>query len=351
MKIILISGYYGFDNLGDELILSRIIRELSAVNPKIQITVLSGNPKKTVRQHATEAVYKYNPFAFIKALLNCDVLISGGGGLLQDITSKRSPVYYLATIYLAKLSGKKVFIWSQGIGPIASSFIQKLTARILTNADAITVRDGFSKQQLVNYGIDGQKIIITADPVFNTDISYFAKNKKTEKALLIGIAFKSLPNKHDFISTIAKISDGIIDRYHAKILFIPFHLNEDIAPIKKVKKLMNNNSEILSYSTIDSAVDAISSLDLLISMRYHATVIASLFGIKNIGISNDPKIEELMKLLGNPYFIKAKDFSEELLLKNIEILIKENPQIEKTDKINELKILSQKTISLIAPFL
>ena len=43
MKIV-ISGYYGFDNLGDEAILKAIITSLKKVDSTIDITVLSNNP-------------------------------------------------------------------------------------------------------------------------------------------------------------------------------------------------------------------------------------------------------------------------------------------------------------------
>ena len=47
-----------------------------------------------------------------------ELIISGGGSLLQDVTSKRSLLYYLSIIGLGKFFGKKVMLFAQGIGPI-----------------------------------------------------------------------------------------------------------------------------------------------------------------------------------------------------------------------------------------
>ena len=45
MSKILISGYYGFANAGDEAMLTAIIESLRQVEKNVELTVLSGNPE------------------------------------------------------------------------------------------------------------------------------------------------------------------------------------------------------------------------------------------------------------------------------------------------------------------
>ena len=116
-KKIVLSGYFGFDNLGDEAILYSIIQEVKKMQ-NTEITVLSANPEKTSQKFGVAAVDRMSPKEVIRAIKNCDMFISGGGSLLQDVTSNRSLLYYLALLRLAKLFGKKVMIYSQGIGPV-----------------------------------------------------------------------------------------------------------------------------------------------------------------------------------------------------------------------------------------
>ena len=94
MKVLL-SGYYGFDNAGDEAVLYAIVQTLRAAAPDIEITVLSNQPDKTAAQLGVHAVNRWGKTALLKAVKNCDVLISGGGSLLQDVTSKNGILYYL----------------------------------------------------------------------------------------------------------------------------------------------------------------------------------------------------------------------------------------------------------------
>ena len=118
MVNILISGYYGFDNIGDESILRTLVSSLREHIPDCSLTVLSHNPASTREKYGVEAVDRMSPMAILRAVKQCDMLISGGGSLLQDVTSSKSLHYYLSIIRCAEFFHKKVFIYSQGIGPI-----------------------------------------------------------------------------------------------------------------------------------------------------------------------------------------------------------------------------------------
>ena len=50
MSNIVISGYYGFGNAGDEAMLAAMIEALSDLDPHLNIIVLSGNPEDTRRR-------------------------------------------------------------------------------------------------------------------------------------------------------------------------------------------------------------------------------------------------------------------------------------------------------------
>lgn len=56
MSKILISGYYGFANAGDEAMLTAIIESLRQVEKNVELSVLSGN-RKTLRLNTRFAVY------------------------------------------------------------------------------------------------------------------------------------------------------------------------------------------------------------------------------------------------------------------------------------------------------
>ena len=116
---VLISGYYGFHNIGDEAILKSIITALRQEKPDIKITVLSNDIEHTKNTYNVDAINRWNVAKIYLELLKSDGLISGGGSLLQDVTSSRPITYYTAIMKLAKLARKPVFIYAQGVGPIS----------------------------------------------------------------------------------------------------------------------------------------------------------------------------------------------------------------------------------------
>ena len=125
MKV-LISGYYGFYNIGDEAILKSIIEALRNEDPNIDIVVLSNDVEYTKNTYKVNAINRWKLNDIYKELLKCDGFISGGGSLFQDVTSSRSILYYTSIIWLAKFAKKPIFIYAQGIGPIDKKIIEKL---------------------------------------------------------------------------------------------------------------------------------------------------------------------------------------------------------------------------------
>ena len=79
MSDILISGYYGFKNAGDELILKAMITDLRSYKPDVTITVLSAAPIETSNSYNVCAVNRWNIFSAIKEIAKCKMLLSGSG--------------------------------------------------------------------------------------------------------------------------------------------------------------------------------------------------------------------------------------------------------------------------------
>ena len=116
MKRVLVSGYIGFNNFGDEAIFYALSSHLKALG--YDISALCGNVDEVRQKYGVEAHYFKDFKTILKEISKCDILISGGGSLLQNKTSNFSLFYYLGIILLAKLFNKKTIIFAQGIEPI-----------------------------------------------------------------------------------------------------------------------------------------------------------------------------------------------------------------------------------------
>lgn len=304
-----VSGYYGYNNIGDEAILESLIMGFSKLDSKIQLVFLSNNPKQTNSIHNTKAIPRNRVFW---SLLTSKGFISGGGGLLQDKTSSKSLWYYLSLIFLAKLLGKKTFIFAQGIGPIKSRFNKFLLKLALKGCSLITVRDKGSFNYLNALNLGKTRLVCTADPTF---ILYPKEKEEKEfdpyKRPLIGISVRNCKAWNKLQPRIAKVADIILEKYNAQVVFIPFQWPQDIIACNQVIRLMKNKTKLMGQA-YDSRqmLWLISQLDLLIGMRLHSLMFAVSTLVPALGISYDPKVDNFMKEANLPT-VSMDDFSVE----------------------------------------
>ena len=141
MKNVLISGYYGFNNTGDEAMIETMSILLAKRN--YGLIVLSSNPEKTKELYNVQAYDRAKLSQVIKAIKKADIVVSGGGTLFQDITSKKSIWYYLGIVKIAQLMRKKVCVAYQGMGPLETGLYRKMTKNILNKKSVklVALRD------------------------------------------------------------------------------------------------------------------------------------------------------------------------------------------------------------------
>src|ERR1035437_3057018 len=220
---IIIAGYYGFGNAGDELILLAIIQKLRHDHPFCRIIVLSRNPEQTKHEFGVDAVNRWRPWQWISPLLHGDRFILGGGGLLQESTGPWNHFYYLSLLLLAKLSGCQTEVYRIGVDPIRAAFNRFWTRWILNHfADTISVRDEISNQALLGIGVHGP-IAVERDPVFELPT---ASSENADKG---GIAFavSPWPARPQWAKELAVLCDRLHVELHAPIDLLVFFPSQD----------------------------------------------------------------------------------------------------------------------------
>ena len=303
---ILISGYYGFGNAGDEALLSSILQALLELEPQAEITVISGNPVETMSTHKVKAIGRFDMLKIYQAVYSCDMLISGGGSLLQDVTSARSLYYYLSIIALANTLGKRVMIYAQGIGPLRKSLARTTVGHVLNQVSMITVRDHASKEELLSLGIHDVPITVTADAVLGMHPVETTVGRKilesygvTADRPIVGVSVRSWKDCIDYQETLAEALDKIQMTKDAQIVFIPMQHREDTAEAETIAKLMRTKSMVLAdaYSTTE-LLSLSSCVDVMIGVRLHALVFSAVMETPCLGISYDPKILNFLHMIG-----------------------------------------------------
>lgn len=306
MSKVVLSGYYGFNNAGDELILYSIIQTLRKIEPGIVITVLSNQPDKTARQYDVKSVSRWHIWSILNAVMSCDLLISGGGSLLQDVTSANSSLYYLGIIFLGKVLGKKTMIYNQGIGPLVRKRNRRLAAWLLNRLDSVTVRDEGSRQELAAMGVK-KDIVVAADPVFGLradaielspgqeilERNGVQRGKGDEERRLIGVFIRSWKD-NKYLGELVKACDQLAGDGWT-IVFVPMQFPQDIAVAKQATKAMAQEAICLKelYDPLEM-LSITGNFDLILGMRLHALINGAVMNVPVVGLSYDPKIERFL---------------------------------------------------------
>ena len=311
----IVSGYIGFDNFGDEAIAGVLVKHLKNIGAE-KITLISSNPKKTEYLYGVEST---GMFDFLQPLLESDILISGGGSLLQDRTSLRSLFYYLLIIMTALLFNKKVFIFAQGFTPFRTKIGEFLTKFVLRRCTLITVRDVNSWKMLAGWNIPAE---IVADPFFGIEIPEVREKHG------IGVQLRGCAGLTDeFLDRLAK---EIKNRFgDEEVCLISLQDSIDLPVLEKFSG-KGLNTKILNNLTVEEAIKEISQLEYLAGMRFHACLAAAMSGVKVMGINYDIKVKTLAQETGFP----LAELSGENLDECFDRMISANPYDYKIPEFN-----------------
>lgn len=346
MKRIIVSGYYGFGNSGDEAILKTIIRDLKELDKDIDITVLSFHPELTQDKNNVKAVNRFNIISIIKNISRCDMLVSGGGSLLQDVTSTRSLLYYLFIVKTALFFNKKVMLYANGIGPVSSEKNRQRIKSVINNVGYITLREEQSLKFLKQMGVNKPQIQLTADPVLNYEFSddELVTRILASETIPTGEEYAAINIRDwklwgDFEREVAKAADYLFDTYGIKAIFVPMSKN-DIDVIDKVRSLMKNESHTLSkcYEPED-IIGILSKMKVVIAMRLHTLIYASINSIPMIGLAYDPKVEGYLEYIDQISIGNIKHLNSEQICESIDKVLNDYDSYKEklTIIIDELK--------------
>lgn len=286
---VVICGAYGLDNAGDDAVLTALVSALRRIDADIPITVMARKPKKTAERFGVAAIHPLNPLGWIHALRRAALFLSGGGSLLQDVTSRRSLHYYLAAIRLAKACGCAVQMIGCGIGPLRYARSRARTAEVLNACvDVITLRDGESRKLLRELGVTKPRILLAADPVFSL------KPPKGEREQRLGIALRLWPGFDEKVPAIAAAVRYTYETYHLAPVFFCLGSGDREAAAAVCAEL----SGIPRQLGVD--VRRLGRMSLVLSMRLHGLTFALAGGAPGGGISYDPKVESFCREAGLP---------------------------------------------------
>ncbi len=301
-KTITISGYYGYGNLGDEAILESLVSSLKDRfdGDKLEIVVLSNDPERTEDDHGVNAANRWNPAVVFQTLKNSELLISGGGGLLQDRTSPPSLWYYLMIIYLARILSVPTYVLGQGIGPITRKYNELLLKGATSGVRGFLVRDDESAELLRSFGVKDDKLIAGEDLAFllprngNNRDEYLSSPDKE----IVAAALRSdVRGRSDVLRAVSSGLDMLHEKFDVNVVLFSTHSLSDDDMSNDLQASTETSCKIIDVDHLSPVqlVEMMQGLDLVIAGRLHALIFAIISNTPVQGISYDPKMDNLIK--------------------------------------------------------
>lgn len=268
---LLLSGYYGFGNLGDEAILAALARHLQGRGHRVE--VLSADPPATRARHGVAACHRL--WSLPWALGRSDALLAGGGGLLQDATSRRSLRYYLGVLRAARAVGLRTVVFGQSIGPLSVGG-REAVARALDGIP-VAVRDAASRDLLADLGVPAAQVPDAALAL--------APAARAGGAGLLLIPRADVAGSRTALARLASIAsdEGEI------VTVAALQGGADEADADAVARAVPA-ARRRTFDGPDAALAACAAADAVVSVRLHGLIFAARAGTPHLGVAYDPKV-------------------------------------------------------------
>ncbi len=310
---VVVSGYHGFGNMGDEAVLAALIQQVREMAPGVQCVALSGNPARTASAYGIEAIPRTSIADIVRELGRADLLVSGGGSLLQDVTGCGSVPYYAGMMLLARAMGVPVSVYAQGVGPLSSGFSRWLARQALSRASVITLRDQGSMELVQQIGVTKPQPVLVADPAFALE----PEDADGCEASLpprprVMFALRPWPSADSPEATYARVIERVCAELGAHVTLLAFQPETDLDMADRIAGLCEADGcvrpqVVAFYGSPRQALSAISHADLVVGMRLHSLIFAASTGVPAVAIDYDPKVRAMAERMGNGYVVSVDD--------------------------------------------
>ncbi len=315
---ILVCGWVGSTNLGDEVVLAGVRAAVGAAfGPEASIAAVSTDPAATRASHGIAAIDHRRLDQVTHAARSADLVILGGGGLIQDETSPFNLPYHLSRAWLAQLGSTPWVGLALGVGRLDTELGRRL-ATTLRGAAAITVRDQPSLDLLTDLGVPAR---LGADAAFHLAAPTPANSPQPElegqdgsggDAIVVSLRPWSGPGGRlpvdwrrtpdDAETTIIYPAAAALDRAARRtglpIRLVAFQTDRDAALHERIAERMETPAELVVPDRAGALAEATHAW-IVVAMRYHAGIAAVLAGRPSVLVGYSPKVDALASELGD----------------------------------------------------
>lgn len=323
-KKVIVAGFYGASNLGDELILRSIREGLERADPAVQVWVAAENPHNVERDHGLQAYARKQHHDSLYSARTAAAVVVGGGGLWHDYTFERAGglvgLFRGAQISIAgfgilPLLGRMFelpyHVVGMGVGPLAHPDARRLVRFLAGHAESIYVRDEESAGLLRQSRVTEDKVRVAPDVVYALGLAEGGRAPEPVEALaregykLVGLNLRPWAKSDEdaLLGRVAAALRELARDERIAVVGIPMQAGErlDVAVLQRVAAACGPEIPmhvLPSPPSFEGLCATLSRLQCLLSMRLHACLVAHRMRKPAVGIAYDPKVASHFAELG-----------------------------------------------------
>ncbi len=304
---ILLCGYYGYGNVGDDALLRAAVRRARTCFAGRGITALTRNGRRDAWHFGVPCLPRRSVFTVMRAIRRAEVVVFGGGTLLQDATSRRSLAYYLWILRYAQKHGVPCELWGNGIGALTHRDSERAVSQVLSRCRYVGLRDGCSWQTAASMmrtssiaPVGEDDLALTTPPAEPSRIAYLLdrfgiRGGKGTVAVAVkgGAARGVLRAMHQWLCQLR--GEGYT------LVFVAMYPHEDSALTDRLCRALGGVH--LQGVGASDLVGLFAHCEAVCAMRLHALVFAAAAGTPFVGFGTDEKIASFCREHGGVYYV------------------------------------------------
>jgi len=296
-----------------------------------------------------------------KTIEACDLVVIGGSCFEENSpdTFLRGQGFYGAMLaMLATFFAKPYAVYGMMQPLIKKDTTRQLAKFVCEGAQVVTLKEQYSREQLLNANISDQNMHVLVDPALGVQPIFDLEKGlnileqediNVTKKPIVGILFRSfywLWNEIEFKNyrdKLAEFCDQIIEKYDVQLLFIPLQCYtkgnpyiDDRFTARQVCNSIQNKSVVFTIKgnyALPETLSLFQLLDLVITNRRHGTNFAALHHVPFMTLythENKWKIYPLLKSLEmSDYAIDFENFNINHLIESFDKIWKSKTKLSK----------------------
>lgn len=294
-----VAGWFGSDNLGDELILGCLVDALGARGA--EAVAISVDGAGTRRDHGSDAVDHRHPghsLGLRRVLDGCDGM-AVAGGIIQSETSPWNIPFHTSRLRAAVRVDCPTAAIGMGVGHVRGALGRGLSRSSLRRLRRIVVRDADSARRLGSLGIDG--VVVGADPV--TALEPEAVEPEDTMCVILRPAnrrglrtaagkAKRATRQTAAIERVARSIDEAAAATGLTPRFVAFQASRDSPLHEEVARRLTTPAEVVA-PTLHDIIAEVGRSRMVVTMRYHGAIAALLHDRPTVLLDDSPKMASL----------------------------------------------------------